>query len=978
MAVNPLYRNEYYFFSGMYDDSLITDFYRKITSESYDRSVLYQHNMLGRKQHIDDRAIFYKSSIGNFTIDDIYNAKNNLPNGSRTLKFNTLILPIFNKRKFFSVYGLINQKIPIIDFYKRSDIFDKSIVLQIGNCRIIDALFIHNDDNTVTLAIENSSINGILSSNYDKFISNYSQDEPVWVFSEELTKVYCSESNTTESFPSESKNGLYEIRIPTENAINNIATSVVHDVSNSWDCLISYKSNIYGKKILASSPCSLKCIEGTDAIFYVNDSFLNFIKTNTHSFNMFFIHRPNRKHILVYQYKENTSPILSLDYTYNPTGNINIEVFEYNVETMCKGRKLYDPEFTQVYFPNIFDFNKLNKNKSDLIIEVTEYYPTHTNQIMTNSLDPLIKSMGPEFYTEFVVNGYDTSISEKPCNLKKYSPKHYPISVDDYANSEYYGDFRGYILDKIVKTIESDPYLLASYYKWMKEKNGLSISVSGTPKALKFGTGKFGEFSGENLIVNDTSFISTSDSDIVYFNEPHSYINYYSTGKDIPSTIFVNGKYIVPTYVKSHHGIMYAFFPVDKINEELSKYNSENELIAASPFIVDIYPKSYVSAAATPVSRVVVYSLNDIISIFQDVEDPYFSLSELVVYDDTTGRYLGKLSDVFDIKLKVSKYIIENPGSSENITMAIDADIKYLMTVLNELYCTMDLVSIIIASSQMELSYNELISDLLTGGFITQEEVDSFSHKKLNFNNVELTPKDDSLIGANLVIYSTSFKDEHYLLGSDGVYYEDQNATIYEVPKANIDPTLTNYWVYIDGRLDPTATVSAISNIHNSNIQIIISGDLSTSDSEIILVHMPIEYYREDFFMTSKVFYMKDAITTEKSVDKIWPMDFSSGIVMQYQHGRTSNSYPFEDDCNPKYSSNGVRLPPSLISTNRLYSEYLSNEIVSIYGLKNGETGFVYFINNDKPITELAKQNPYSETYDPSNVVNPLDILTHF
>jgi len=39
MAKNPLYRNEYYFFSNMYDDSLITDFYKKITSESYDKSV---------------------------------------------------------------------------------------------------------------------------------------------------------------------------------------------------------------------------------------------------------------------------------------------------------------------------------------------------------------------------------------------------------------------------------------------------------------------------------------------------------------------------------------------------------------------------------------------------------------------------------------------------------------------------------------------------------------------------------------------------------------------------------------------------------------------------------------------------------------------------------------------------------------------------------------------------------------------------
>ena len=87
---------------------------------------------------------------------------------------------------------------------------------------------------------------------------------------------------------------------------------------------------------------------------------------------------------------------------------------------MCKGRKLYDPEFTQVYFPNIFDFSKLNKNSSDLMIEVTEYSSKHTNQKMTNAISPLIDSLGIDFYTEYVVNGYDKSLSGVSMNLKNY------------------------------------------------------------------------------------------------------------------------------------------------------------------------------------------------------------------------------------------------------------------------------------------------------------------------------------------------------------------------------------------------------------------------------------------------------------------------------------------------------------------------------------------------------------------------------
>ena len=75
------------------------------------------------------------------------------------------------------------------------DIFDKSIILQIGNCRIIDAFLICNDDKSVTLAIENSATNGIVSTSLDKYISEFTSDENVWIFSDEISQVYFSDTN---------------------------------------------------------------------------------------------------------------------------------------------------------------------------------------------------------------------------------------------------------------------------------------------------------------------------------------------------------------------------------------------------------------------------------------------------------------------------------------------------------------------------------------------------------------------------------------------------------------------------------------------------------------------------------------------------------------------------------------------------------------------------------------------------------------
>lgn len=978
MAVNPLYRNEYYFFSGMYDDSLITDFYRKITSESYDRSVLYQHNMLGRKRNATDNAIFYKSTIGELVIDDDYNRENNLPVDTRTLKLNTLILPIFHKRKFYNAYGLVNQRIPIIDFYKRNDIFDKVIILQIGGCRIFDAILICNDDNTITLAIENSATTGISSTNMDKFISDLSADENIWIFSEENTQVYFNESNSTEAFSLDSKGGFYEIKVPLSKAINKIGTSVVHEVSNSWDCLITYKANKYGKKLFASCPCSLKQVDATNAVFYVNDSFINFIKVNTYNFCVYFIHRPNRKHILMYQYTQDSSPILSLDYTYNPSGNINIEVYELDMKNMCKGRKLYDTEFTQVYFPNIFDFHKLNRNNTDLMIEVTEYYPTYTNQVMANSISPLIDSLGPEFYTEFVVNKYDTSISGISTNLQKYHPTHYPVSVDDYMDSEYYGNYRGYMLDKIEKTISSDPYLLAYYYRWMNQLNGLSISTSGTPKDLQFGTGMPGEFGGNHEIVMDTRFISKSATDIIEFSEPHSYLTYHTAIKDSPSMVFVNGKYVRPTYSKTYKDVTYLFFPVEMIKREMSKYSTDQEIIQGSPITLDIYPKSYTSPIESPITRVNISSTSDSVQIFQGVDNPEFSIAELIVYDETTGKYLGSFNDIFNIKLMVSNYIIENPGATEDVAVALDSNINSLLTLLNEMYCTKDGVPIILGSSDKQLSWNDFIDEMVDNGIISNEDISVFTHKRLNFENIEISLKDESLIGADIAVYSSNFKNDQVVNSDSGIYDSENNVTYFEVNRANIDPNLNRYCVYVDGHLDHSASISMISNTHSSNLSITFVGDLTSTSKEIVLVHMPIEYYRQNFDITSRVFYMKEGNSAGKDVNAIWPIDAEDGVILQYRDSRICNSYPFEDSCNIKYTSDGLRLPPKNSSTNRMYGEYLTAARASLYNISDGDSGIAFFMNTDVPFTDLAKQNPYSNECDLSLPMNPLDILTHF
>ena len=979
MAVNPLYRNEYYFFSDMYHDSLITEFYRKITTESYDRAIDYQNNMLGRKRIVGDNSVFYRSTIGEFKVDDKYNSMVGLPAGSLTLNIKDFIIPVNNKRKYICTYGIKYKKIKLLDFYTKNDIFDKTIILQVGSYRILDAYLIQNLDNSTTLAISNSATDGILSTNFNKLITQYGKDEPVWIFSDELTKTYFADTTTASVISSSPSGGYYEIKIPKSAAINGIGTQVNHEHANSWDCLISFNAVKFGKRILVSSQCFLKSSTADYNIFSVNEKFIKMVTANNNGFNIYFINRPNRKHLLLYEYNEKTSPILNLGYTYNPSGNLNVEVYEIDVSTMCKGRKLYDPQFSQVYFPNIFDFSSLNVNKSDLIIEITEYVPTHTNQVMHNSLKPLIESLSPEYYTEYVVNEYDKALDGTSLNLKEFSPKHFPISIDDYRNSEYFGNYRGYVLDKIEKTISTDPYLLAQYYEWMANLNTKVISTSGTPKTFKLGTEKSGEFGNSRAVVMNTAIASVSSDDIVHFAEKHTYFTYYTEMMSCPAMVYINGKHIKPTCHRYYRGMNYLFFPIRVINDEMSIYKTGAELRAASPITVDVYPHAYTSLSETAKDNVVIDGTDVEISLFGKMENPEFSIDELVVYNEFTGEYVGSLSDVFNVNIVASQIAIDyHPGETDNLVTENGVQMEYLMTLLGEIYHTMDATPILLHTTHTSLNIDELINSLVTEGVIDEEDAKTaFSHKKLNFNDVYLTPKDSSHLGMSVSVYSTKFNQTYTLNSKIGTYDPSSDTTTYTLTHFNVDPNMNAYFVFVNGKLIHDAEIYPVNSKIKGDLTLTLPGNLIESKPTIIVEHIPMPYHREEFKATSKVLYMKAADVSKTTASEIWPTTNTDGLILQSSEGRIYDNYPFSNPENPKFTMDGLRLPPCSASTNRLYAQYYDADRANTVDLKDGDSGYVYMVECDEPFTKLAMQNPYSEDYDSSLPTNPLDILAH-
>ena len=144
MAVNPLFTDGYFFFSGMYDDSLLSKFYPKVSAETYTRAIQTQSNMIGREKKSSNSYTHFRGSIKDFVIDDNFNVEAGLPIGTYTIPIENIVLPISDRRRFIRTYGSKRYVlIPMEDLYSKTDIFNKVITIQMGSFRFMKAVLVY-------------------------------------------------------------------------------------------------------------------------------------------------------------------------------------------------------------------------------------------------------------------------------------------------------------------------------------------------------------------------------------------------------------------------------------------------------------------------------------------------------------------------------------------------------------------------------------------------------------------------------------------------------------------------------------------------------------------------------------------------------------------------------------------------------------------------------------------------------------------
>ena len=980
---NPILQNGTFFFSNMYDDRLLTEFYSKICRESWENAINSQYRAIGRRTTLQ-RGTRYNSQgpnnadllavayVSEKKIDDIYNSKVGLPRGSATFKVYNFALPVYNKRRYVWTYGSGTRVIPIKDFLTKHDIFDFSVTVQMGRFNLYKAVIIENSDRTITLAIPNSSSYGIPSTmfnnmidtlGYDPEVPETSDNGRIYIFMEEQTEAYEYSGTMNTIFSTAAIDGYYTATISTVNKLTTFGKQLQHEEANSWDIFLSERVSQYGQYGLIGNACTLKeTTSQGDLVFNVDEAFVNYIKSNNSAVTVYVIKRPNRRHVTIF-----TNPITAdngeliegcypAPYTYNPASSITLKVYEYDPVNHYRTQYHYfisdapseidninynTFKFVQFAFPNIISFTSYeNKN---LEFEVFEYYPTYTNQVMHNGLKQVYDNLGEDFYTKCLVNDYITMTDEaggEEIYLREFQPKIYRISLEDYQNSIYYGDIRGYYCDKINKMIKSDPSLKLQYFDFMHEINKVICSDFGTPKYFRFGTNLAGEFTGVHGTAMDTSIASVNPDDIQYFEKAHSYIVYKAEDGEVPSMFYVDGKYVEPTCTRYYKGENYIFIPISEVETLSSHYTSDEEVKEAEPLRLDWFPHSYNSYGDTPKDQFTVNSMSDQIKLFEHIDDPKFALSDLTLYDTSTGEFLDLLEN-FKVIYTVKQVIYQNPLEQNPVVIETTSEqIQYLMTVLDELYLTMDSQPIILGEASIDIDYDEEMEKI--NSELGPDSDIQYTNKKLDFHEVTLVPKNPNLIGKVIAVYNNQFKHT--------IYFDQSNIAedgIVTIPDAMIDNMNATYFLFGDGNYIPFNFIDDnTSNNKFGNTLKIELGEVPTEYTNFKFVHIPVKLTKAKVALVNNLSYMGPVNQEGNSNESIWsrynPESLEDGVIFR-KSGYEEHSQPLEHETTMIFASKNLNTDCYMLSDSSIKTMTMHN--IYYEGIKASNINIEYMIN---------------------------------
>lgn len=995
MAKNPLFTEGLYFFSNLYDDSLLSDFYPKITREIWSSSYDSQKSIGTRGIRTSGDFNFYKGSISDFIVDDSFNKRFGFNSGTWSMKLPGFSLPIWNEKVFYRTYLSDNRqyvKVPQQDFVSNQKIFSRAISIQFGELYFMTATFIMSMDHTVYLVLPFKSNSAIKDENYwsetdyyvlSAYIADHADDEDdlytaIWIIptDRELTLKISPTLGKNPRNPIQTAEIInyfnqrrYSFKIdstdPNISFIGDIRyyEELIKEDADSWDLFVYNRNfgNTY-YHVIADPQTNALWVDGEGNFgcyihTYVTDYTTLTLGIGSNDPNAcyysYLIKRRNRRNVITDPssmvqnlFRVNNSITDTLVKDIVPSA-YNISVYAYDTTRKTRTVRLDSFNLEPEEVPGVYDFTDISPNSLPLRIEVTDYTGTITKQRFHNSIHRIGVSLYGSSYATVVDRGADIIEAGDPSFLQSYRPTAQNVSASDYLSSDYVGDFRGYYLDKILKTMETDPMLNLEYLKFMESVDPIVVTVVGTPKTIGFNindkTIKNDNFKGTNPIVYNTKNYRYNElEEIIYFDEPHSFISIYSNHEYVDAEVYVRGIHFTPTCQTFKDGVNYLFFPCAAIAKEILKFkNVQAQLLTARPILIDIYPHSYPREVGSPKeSRTV--RLNQKYSLsFGGRAHRTIRPIDLYFYPNGSKTLQPNFFDHFDIELTLNRFTLDInsatlidtetllPFDSQDPTGTVIGDGRYAYDFCLRKDQSLDSFLPIIhhiwpgasvkPSGEKTISLREAIAELEASYLLEHRDAYRLMCRSLPLEDIKLKLIDESLNGTSVTIglrnFGRSIKFEGGVIVDDefgapfdtedpsvegdaclleyelnSVYWQDDNLGAFEVdvydfltdPLNEREDGSIPWLLFRNGRYDPTSMFNLQSNQLGATVHISsnLLGSTEYPGSDVFeIVHIPYSFKYNLLEISKSMRYMEYGHYSGTTIDTVWPnFDYTNYI----------------------------------------------------------------------------------------------------
>lgn len=681
-----------YFFNNLYDDKLIqekqTDFQNRLYRTILDGKEWIQNNRIinGHIEYIE--------------VNQDLNLKLGVPLNTYSLQLTENIIPFYSEKLFFEKYGFGNV-ISSLDILRDTSVFSKTFYFFVNNYLIYDTKIVFWKDRCTILIIPES----------DERRSNLSAKDFEELLLEQDADCWTIMLGTKADFfisPLMERTRLIKdgkIRIEKFNERKVFNKPVTN---NYWTMYITGRFNSYNAMIAVNTTLEE---DKQGQFFAVPMEFLKFLSIKGSVHRVLVVNEPECGGTGIYVDSEGTQPIFQIPFKKNPIPKRNLLIWAYDAE---KKRKLHPIEASvDLYYPNIYDFTEMideaycqtlytksRKLVKDASIRniVFNFYTKGDKQydLYIEWIEPMEDCSAYDSYIQDYMEAHRLEWANMIYNndLPPYICDFHPILTDphvsalDYFKSDFYGDYRAWKLDNLVRLMLDNPKRYDELYHMIYYKAKMYITRT-------YNYNSEPHIYTKRNIMDNKEHCESYEEVLMLFDEPQTYLQIYDY-HDItkPVSLFFNGLFHKKTYSLKYGSSMFIYFDKALIeNKETIQLDIElvDEDIYSKPFNFPSFD-SKVDLGELGFPRKV--SLSNIIFIDEDgnylpkedfkyegkvdiSEIEYIGGNEtdflshasgdLVLYDKDEDLYVPTEHDYVVLKTYTKRFEIDDPEAVKNI-----------------------------------------------------------------------------------------------------------------------------------------------------------------------------------------------------------------------------------------------------------------------------------------------------------------------